>query len=415
MSVCRSLAGILTPVYLALIGFSAVKIGALVLAVGISSAVLSSLIGLLSDRIGRRPFLVALPLVTALAGVAFAVSRDTAVLMLAAAAGSFGRGAGVGAGMIGPYQPAESALVTDGVPAAARNRAFGRLAFASSVGAVAGGLLALTVTSTHPHGAAATAAFRVGFLLTSAGAGAAGLLALLLREPRQTRVGRRRLPRIVLPRRSRPLLLRLWLTNGMNGLAVGMFGPFVTYWFFRRFGASVSQIGVLFALINAVTSVGSLSAAGLARRWGLIRTLTAVRMLQGALLIPMVLSPTFPLAGAFLLLRMVAQRIGLPLRQSYVLAMADPAERGAVGALSNLPAQALMAASPPLSGYLFDTVSLSLPFEIAGVLQMLNALVYWAFFRDAPPEEERRGGGITAAGRAYAPWLSDPDRGPRAQ
>ena len=107
------------------------------------------------------------------------------------------------------------------------------------------------------------------------------------------------------------------------------------------------------------------------------------------LLPPVVLAPTFWLAGGFYLLRMLAQRVGLPLRQSYVMGVASPEERGAVGALANLPSQATSAASPTLAGYLFDHVALALPFEIGAILQGVNTALFFLFFHAAPPPEER--------------------------
>ncbi|MCL4422706.1 MAG: MFS transporter [Actinobacteria bacterium] len=100
------------------------------------------------------------------------------------------------------------------------------------------------------------------------------------------------------------------------------------------------------------------------------------------------LAPTFILAGVAYMLRMVVQRAGMPLRQSYVVAMADPQERSSVAALSNVPSQVAMGLSPLAAGYLIDEVSLSLPFEIAGVFQLLNGAMYWYFFRNMPPVEE---------------------------
>jgi MFS family permease len=388
MSASRALAAVVAPVYLAVIGFSALQLGELAMVVGLATAVLSTSIGFMSDRVGRKPFLVVVPLLATLAGIVFAFIRVPAAIFLAAAIGSFGRGSGAGAGMIGPYQPAEQALVAEVTPSARRNIVFGRLAFASSVGALLGGPLALLAGPTGLHGAAATEAFRLPFLVTAGLAAAAGLLAIALHEPAHPAApgDRGRMPRF--PRRSMPLLARLWATNTVNGLAVGMFGPFVTYWFFRRYGVGPGQIGLLFGVINAATALSTLSAAGFARRWGLVRTVAVVRVLQGVLLVPMILAPSFVLAGGFYLLRMLVQRIGLPLRQSYVLAMADPEERAAVGALSNLPSQATNAIAPIFAGYLFDEVSLSLPFLLAAVLQVVNAGLYWGFFRNMPPEEE---------------------------
>jgi predicted MFS family arabinose efflux permease len=399
MSAARALAGIVVPIYLALIGFSAVELGELFLTAALASAVISGVSGPVSDRFGRRVFLIGVPMLTALAAVIFALTTRPALLFAGAALGAFGRGAGAGAGAVGPYQPVESATVAESTAASWRNAAFGRLAAASSAGALAGGLLATLAGAAHLPPGPALAAYRPVFLVAAALAAAAGLLGLAVREPVQAGrgaapgAGGRTAGGIRFPRRSLPLLARLWVTNLVNGAAVGMFGPFVTYWFFRRFGAGPAQLGVLYAVINAVTVVSGLAAAGVARRLGLLRAIVLIRGLQAALLVPMVMAPTFWLAGAVYLVRMGVQRIALPLRQSFVLAAADPGELASVAALSNVPSQLAMAGAPVATGYLFDEVSLALPFLAAAGLQGLNALLYWVFFRSVrPPEEEEQRG-----------------------
>lgn len=387
MSVGRAVASVVTALYLAAVGFSAIEIGALFVGVTAASAVMASTIGLLSDRWGRRPFLVVVPLMTAVAGAVFAFVHTPAVLFVAAALGSFGRGAGAGAGNIGPYQPAESALVADTVPGDQRSAAFGRIAFASSLGALGGGLLAeLVHVRGHMTAAAATAAYRPAFLAAAGLALLAGLLALLLREPhrRPARPGPERRG-FRWPRRSWPALWRFWVTNATNGLAIGLFGPFISYWLYRRYGVTPGTIGVLFALVNLGSLASSLAAAPVGRRLGTVRAISAVRLLGGALLVPMVLAPTFWLAGAVYFVRMLVQRIGLPLRQSFTQDMAHPEERASVAALSNLPAQAAQAGSQALAGYLFEEVSLAAPFELAAVLQCANAVLYTLLFAFRPP------------------------------
>ncbi len=53
--------------------------------------------------------------------------------------------------------------------------------------------------------------------------------------------------------------------------------------------------------------------------------------------------------------------------------------------------QLTSAASPPVAGYLFDHVSLALPFSLGGILQLLSAGLYYAFFHGwLPPEEAER-------------------------
>jgi len=408
MSAARALAGVVVPIYLAVLGYSAVTLGLLFTVVALASAALSATVGLLSDRLGRKFFIVVIPWLAAVAALAFAFSRTEALLIVFAALGSFGRGAGAGAGIIGPYQPAEQALLAEMAPAKVRNRLFGRVAFASSLGAlIAGPLTALPLLL--PHIGLPTlstlAGYRLLFFVMAAMALLAGLLALPIADRRAVRrapvegggalaaldgrpASGRRL-RINLSRESWALLFRLWATNSVNGLAVGFFGPFITYWFYRRYGVDAVAVGLLYSVINLAALVANLGAAQIAARLGLVRAIVLSRVLQAALIIPMVLAPTFWLAGGFYLLRMLAQRVGLPLRQSYVMGVSSPEERGTVGALANLPMQATSAASPTLAGYLFDHIALALPFEIGAILQGINTLLFFVFFRNMPPPEER--------------------------
>ena len=385
MSVARAIAGVVVALYLAAEGFSALEIGVLFLVVTVASACMSTGIGLLSDRVGRKAFLIGVPLLAAVSAVVFAVARAPALLFVFAALGSFGRGQGAGGGTVGPYQPAESAFVAEGVPTSARAAAFGRLAFVSAAGAIVGSLLT-ALARTHPHmtHAAATAAYRPAFVAAGVLAAVAAVLTLWLHEPAHeqgTSPDRRdRLARISWPRRSWPALWRLWVTNGVNGLGIGLLGPFLSYWLARRYGASPATIGLLFALVNLGSLVTTLTAAGIGRRLGTVRAIVAVRAIGGLLTIPMVLAPTFWVAGAVFFVRMMAQRTGMPLRQSFTQDLAHPDERSSVAALSFLPAQGTMAASQVLAGYLFDEVGLAAPFELSAVFQLANAVLYGTLF-----------------------------------
>lgn len=387
MSAARAIAGVVTALYLADLGYSAFEIGILFLCVALASAAASALIGLASDRIGRKPFLVVVPLVAALAAVVFATVRIPAALFVFGSLGSFGRGAGAGGGSVGPYQPAESALVAEIVSGRERAAAFGRIQFSSSLGALGGGLLAgLAHAGHHLSPEAATAAYRPAFIAAAVLAGLAGLIALRLVEQRPTpHKGTSGSPPSRWPRRSWPALWRLWITNGVNGLAMGVIGPFMSYWLYRRYGAGPATIGYLFAIVNLVTLVSALSAAGVGRRFGTVRAIVFVRAVTAALLIPMVLAPTFWLAGLIFTIRMLTQRVGMPLRQSFTQDLAHPDERASLAALSNLPAQGTMAGSQVLAGYLFDEVSLASPFELAAVFQAANAALYWLLFAHRRP------------------------------
>ncbi|MDE3228561.1 MAG: MFS transporter, partial [Chloroflexota bacterium] len=297
MSAFRALAGIITPIYLVRIGFSAAELGLLFVAVAITSALLSATVGLLADRIGRKPFLIALPLLAGLAAMVFATTRSNIpLLFIFAGLGSFGRGAGAGGGMIGPYQPAEQALLADSTPVRARNDVFGRVGFFSSLGALIGGPLAAlpdALPDALPHmpvGVTEMTGYRIAFLVMAGLAVVAALLVIPIAETRHANQphpsatasatrGRWNPLRTVSPA-AWPVLLRLWATNSVNGLAVGFFGPFITYWFYVRYGAGPGTIGVIYTLINIAALASNLYAPRLAARLGLVRAIFVGRILQ---------------------------------------------------------------------------------------------------------------------------------------
>jgi len=388
MSTSRAIAGIAVPLYLATLGFNGLELGVLYLVVALAAAGMSSTIGFATNRFGAKSFMVAVPLLVGVAGIVYAYSTATAVLFVFAALGSFGRGAGAGAGMVGPYQPAESQLIVNSVTPTNRNRAFSMVSIASTIGALVGTGLAALLGHEHVTRAFAESLFRPSMVLAAAFAVLAGLLALPIKASGRAPHGRHQERVFSFPRNSRWLLYRLWVTNSLNGLAVGMFGPFVTYWLYLRYHANQVTIGELYLIVNIVTLASGIVAPRVATRFGTVRATSWLRIAQGLLLIPLALSPTFVIAGVVYTVRMFAQRIALPLRQSYALAMADPSEQARIAALSNLPSQVVMALSPTLTGFLLDDVSLELPFEIASVLQTVSAVAYLAFFRNARPPEE---------------------------
>jgi MFS family permease len=397
MSATRAATSIIVPIYLAELGYSGVRLGVLFLVVALSAAAQSVVIGVLADRFGRKLFVVAVPLLTAAAAAVFVATTATPLIFVTAALGSFGRGMGAGGGSVGPYQSAEQALVSSLVPAERRTAVFGWLTSASAAGGVAGSLLALLPQAGLALGLSSAGSDRFALLVVATFATLAGLLAVPVRQPPRPPAPARRL--LAMPARSRGLLYRLWITNTVNGIGVGLFGPFLTYWFYVRFGVGTTELGLMFAAINAVTIGTNLAAGRIASRGGLVRSVVWLRLAQGLLLVPMALAPTLPIAGAVYLVRIIVQRLGMSMRQSFVMGAADPAERASVAAIGQIPGQAAGALVPPVTGYLLDEVSLAVPFVVAAGFQVAYAGLFHLFFaRHALPEERDRTLDVRSAG-----------------
>jgi len=246
--------------------------------------------------------------------------------------------------------------------------------------AVVGGM-----SAKHLHASSVLGVVRPFFLISTVLSLMAALsVAGISEEPRDPTP----IKRHIMPVRSAAILRRFIVSNGVTGLAIGIYAPFISYWFFKMYAVGPGEIGRLFAVANVVAGISSLGAGAVARRYGSVWTVFWLRVGQSALFFAMVYAHHFLLAGVFYIIYVVGQRVGIALRQSYVVAMADPSERGAVVAISNLPSEVTQASMSPLAGWLIEVSGLVAPFLISASLQLLNGFLYlWMFLRHKPDDE----------------------------
>lgn len=405
---------VIVPLYLAHLGYGAMRLGLIFTAASVTSTVLMLLVGFLSDVYGRKPFLILLALLTSLGGLVFATSGNFIFLLLAGGVSTIGRGGAPGSGGAwGPYYPAEQALIAEQVDDVHRTAALGLVSLIGVLTGALGSLVAATPDVLHAAlGISVLLGDRLLFGVTVVLGIATAIVVVPVRERRQAPPARqpaplpgvrrpREAPSVLhqpLPRRNShqgqdstlpsptEIIVRFMLTNSLTGLAVGLIGPILVYWFYRRYSVGESQIGALYFLANLFAAPSYAYADRLSRRLGPVRSVVVTRLLSGAFLALLPLMPTFSLAGALYLVRRIVSTVSVPIRQSYLMGAVPPPERGRAAGLTSLPVNVLSSAGPTISGYLMETVSIDLPLELAAVLIALNAILYGIFFHRLPPE-----------------------------
>lgn len=379
---------ILVPVYLAGAGYSAARIGVVFTAGAVGSMLLTAGVGVFADRVGRKPILVTLGILSAIAALAFALTQRFPILLVAAAIGTIGRGGGAGSsGAFGPYYPAEQPLFAEKVENRLRTQVFGLVSVVGVLAGAMGALMATVPTLLHRFFALSEVDGDRALFACAAALGVAMALVILpVKEskPAPRNPGQRRR----LQPATRHVLWRFIITNATNGLAVGMLGPVLVYWFHVRFGATAAQLGTLYFLANVLAAPSNLAAARVARRFGTVRAVVGLRTVALLLMAAMALVPTFIIAAALFLLRTQVNTMAGPMRQSFLMGMVDPADRSTAAGFANLPLQVLSSAGPTISGQLMQSIWVSLPLEIAASLQAVNTLLYHLFFRGMQLPEE---------------------------
>ncbi len=375
--------------YLHALGWQATAIGATLSAALLIGAVLTLAVGPLSDRRGRRRFLLLYEAIQAGAALLALATAWPPALVLAAIAGGFGRGAN---GSAGPFAPLEQAWLAQALPAEKRGEVFSMNAAIGFIGMALGALLAGGVhLLIGPMGT--VLAFRPLFLLSLAGSIVAFSLIASMKEPvlsptggqpvrqkqRQKQKNRER-------RRENRMLVRLVTANTLNGLGIGMIAPLIAYWFALRFHHGPGSIGPALAVSFVLGGLGSFLVSRLARSHGLIRPVVAMRGMGLLFLMMVPLVPKFWVSAALYALRSGCNQGTAGVRQALVVGLTRD-RRGLAASLQNVSIQIPRAVGPVVSGFMLHAGMLKIPFFIAAALQMAYLVLYALFFRGYAAEE----------------------------
>jgi MFS family permease len=416
LRVLRSLSqgylGIILPLYLVALGYGAVALGTLLAFSAITAAAVSMVVGVAADRVGRKKCLIAISIMLGLGGLGFGLVRSFTWLVICASIGSIGRGGALAGGAWGPFYPAVQALVAEHSSDYDRTRIFGAFSFVGVMAAASGTLLAgLPSLLEHAASIPEITTYRALFIVAG-GLGFAMVFASLpVRElsggelhrvddnaPLPPAPAIMEQPRFLgLSRESWRLVIRFMITNATNGIAVGMLGPIVVYWFYRRFGVSSAQLAEVFFVLNLVSALPYLLAGRIALRLGSVRAVVITRAISSVLLVVVVLMPTFLWAAAVYGVRMLFNILSIPVRQSYLMGVIPPRERSSASGFANFPSQVMSSVGPYIAGLFMQHLYLSLPLEFAAAMQGINTFLYWLFFRNVLPPEEMPNGSVTSS------------------
>jgi MFS family permease len=387
-SAANGMIGVLMGVFLAERGFGAARSGAIIGAGLLGGAVAALLVTVAGDRLGRRRSLIALALLSAAGGAAFAWTPGPWTAAAAAFAGMVnGMGRDRGASLI-----LDQAILPETVPPERRTATFAWYNLLQDLGGAFGGLLAglpALLRAVAPEGGAGSA---VGSLRLSVLAYAALLLLPALLYPRLS-AAVEAAPKTGPDRQVSPATRRiLWRIGGLfafDSLAGGFLTTaLVSYFFYERFAVGEGTLGALFFGARLLNAASHLAAAWLARRIGLVNTMVFTHTPSSLLLVTVAYAPSFEIAALLFLLREGLVEMDVPTRQSYVMAVVRPAERTLASGVTHLVRVGAWAVAPTFAGMFMQSVSLHTPLLIGAAMKIVyDALLFVAFRRMRPPEE----------------------------
>jgi MFS family permease len=359
--------------YLSAIGLDDHRIGLLLSLTLAGDVIVSLYLTTRADTLGRKRTLLAGALLMIGAAVVFAITRDFTLLVLAATIGVISPSGNE----VGPFLAVEQVALAQAAEGRDRTSLFAwyNLAgsFATAAGSLAGGFLAGQLMS---HGFGAVISYRSAIIAYAILGGILAAVFLGVSPAIEGQHEAKPVRSLFRVEQSRSIVMKLSGLFAIDSFAGGLVvQSIVAYWFFRRFGLSPAALGTLFFGANLAAGVSALSAARIARRFGLLNTMVFTHLPSNILLILIPLMPTLPLAITVLLLRFSISQMDVPTRQAFVIAAVDPSERTAAAGITGVARTTGAALAPVIAMPLIASLTHSwVPFIAAGALKIVYDL-----------------------------------------
>ncbi len=383
------LTGVVLGIYLFRIGLSSVAIGLVIAAGLVGSALATVIVSFSADRLGRRRSLLVLSLLSAIGGLALAVSPALPVLLIMAFVGMLN---GTGTDRSASFA-LDQAVVPGLVPDSRRTWSLAwynvLLDGGGSLGALGAGLPILL----QRHLVfSMLSAYRVlffgycGLCLV-----VAGLYLLLSPAIEITNAPALRNMSAWIAPESKKIVAKLTALFSLDAFGGGFLtDALVAYWFFRRFGIPEHDLGLVFFAVHILNAGSHLGAAWLARRIGLVNTMVFTHLPSSLFLIAVPFAPSFKWAVLLFLCREALVEMDVPTRQSYVAALVRPSERTFASGITNLARNVFWAVGSATAGLLMQALTFSAPLLIGGGAKVTYDLFLYRAFRRLKPPEERK-------------------------
>jgi MFS family permease len=361
-------------IYFALLGFSPVQIGILLSVATFISAINNVVFGFLCDRYGRKPFLILGSVLSSIRTGLFAVTTDFWLLAVAQGVGAMGEGVGAG-------QPVVSGYITDKTGPLERPNVYSTMAItnslATTIGLAFGGLPVYIESSMDLN-------FIKAHQFLWGACTVINLISLFflfpLKESRARNLKENSSTNNQVKNWS--IILKFSLVRSTSGFGWSMINSLMTLYFFYRFNVGSEALGPILAFARFISMFTYLIIPRIVDSIGAINTLVVSRITSSLLTIAFALTDRYNIAIIFMVLMRLAVLFSMPIRQTFASGMVDPEETATAIGISNSARMGAQTVAPSLAGYMFETVSLTLPFFSGALLMALNGLLYWHFFRE---------------------------------
>lgn len=378
---------VILAIYLKLVGFDDILVGIVLTATLVNSVFFNLLSSAYADKIGRKNILVIYAALMIASSVIFFVTSNYVALVIAALVGTIN----VTGSEVGAFLSLEQAMLTQTVSdIKKRNSIFAIYnavgTFAMSAGVLLSGLPAIL----QNYGFDKIGAIKSLFLIYAACAVVVLVIYLMLSKNIEVKENLKSgMSMKNISPKSKSIIWKMSSLFAVDSFGGGfVIQSIVSFWFYTKFGADLSSLSYIFAVAGVLTAISYIASSKIASKIGLVNTMVFTHIPSNILLILLAFAPSLSIAVSLFFARMSLSQMDVPTRQSYIMGVVSENERIHAAVYTNTSRNISQAISPSITGIIIQTLSLSAPFVVGGVLKIIYDVgIFFSFRKIKPPEE----------------------------
>ncbi|MEW6712183.1 MAG: MFS transporter [Candidatus Riflebacteria bacterium] len=185
-----------------------------------------------------------------------------------------------------------------------------------------------------------------------------------------------------------PAIFKFTFCNGLIGFGAGMIVPYFNLYFKDWVGASILQIGFIFAVGQFGTAVGSICSPLIAKKAGLVKGVAFSQLASLPFMALMALSHDLWICAMCFSFRSAFMNMCIPLRQETMMEMVPAGMRARVSAIDSMSWNLTWALAMSFSGGILKNWGYDASLLIAIICYLVSAISYFIFF--SPWEKARK-------------------------
>ncbi len=332
-------------------------------------------LGILSDRRGRKWFLILGNAGLAPTILLFALTRDIPLYFVAAVIGGVAE-----AGALSSW----NAMVADQTDLNNRDASFSLSFIISTIFYAAGSALPFAFPALQRLLSLDSYTIHSGTLAVL-GLGNAippVLLWVLLKDYKETTSAREKTN----GKRNSRVLLKFSGPTSLIGLGAGFIIPLIPTWLFLKFAVPDTFSGPLLSLAGITIGLSAVVSPRLSRRFGPMKAIVMTAGSSTLFMFSLAFIPNVALAGGVYVVRAALMNMSAPLMDSFLMGVITPEERGLASAVNAIVWRLPNSISTIFGGIILQSGRFDLPFYLATVLYVTGISLLYVNFKNVQPK-----------------------------